>query len=70
MIRQSGGCLYFEDFRNPGGNDHQHGLWNNLVELKRGDGQIRRGWNCTGRGLIVIGDPMSAAIFLKSPAAR
>lgn len=32
----SGGCLYFEDFRNPGGNDYHMDTWNNLVALARG----------------------------------
>ncbi|OJH35948.1 hypothetical protein BON30_35645 [Cystobacter ferrugineus] len=32
----SGGCLYFEDFRNPGGNDYHMDTWNNLVPLTRG----------------------------------
>jgi hypothetical protein len=32
----SGGCLYFEDFRNPGKNDYHMDTWNNLVPLRRG----------------------------------
>lgn len=43
----SGGCLYFEDFRNPGGNDYHMDTWNNLVALARGDGMPD--WmNCHG----------------------
>ncbi|GAB4560665.1 MAG: hypothetical protein Tsb0020_07550 [Haliangiales bacterium] len=45
----SGGCLYFEDFRNPGGNNYHMDTWNNLTELARGAG--KPDWmNCTGSG--------------------
>lgn len=45
----SGGCLYFEDFRNPGSNDYHMDTWNNLAVLKRGSGMPV--WmNCTGDG--------------------
>lgn len=30
----SGSCLYFEDYRNPGGKDQRLESWNNLVELR------------------------------------
>ena len=54
----SGGCLYFEDFRNPGGNDYRLDTWNNLVLLARGSGQPA--WmNCTGSGCFDgIGHPL------------
>ncbi len=54
----SGGCLYFEDFRNPGGNDYHMDTWNNLVEVKRGAGQPD--WmNCQGSGCFDgIGHPL------------
>lgn len=43
----SGGCLYFEDFRNPGSNDYRMDAWNNLVRLGRGSSYPD--WmNCTG----------------------
>ena len=43
----SGGCLYFEDYRNPGGNDYHMDTWHHLVPLARGAGQPA--WmNCTG----------------------
>jgi hypothetical protein len=43
----SGGCLYFEDFRNPGGNDYHMDTWNNLVALARGD-ELPDWMNCHG----------------------
>ena len=54
----SGGCLYFEDYRNPGGNDYHMDTWNNMVFLWRGDGAPS--WmNCTGSGCFDgIGHPM------------
>lgn len=54
----SGGCLYFEDFRNPGGNDYHMDTWNNLTEVKRGAGQPA--WmNCQGSGCFDgIGHPL------------
>lgn len=54
----SGGCLYFEDFRNPGGNDYRMDTWNNLVPLARGSGAPA--WmNCTGSGCFDgIGHPI------------
>ncbi len=54
----SGGCLYFEDFRNPGGADYRMDTWNNLHELKRGSGAPA--WmNCTGSGCFDgIGHPI------------
>ncbi|HPG49490.1 MAG TPA: hypothetical protein PLA65_10075 [Spirochaetota bacterium] len=54
----SGGCLYFEDFRNPGGNDYHMDTWNNMVLLARGSGMPA--WmNCTGSGCFDgIGHPV------------
>ena len=54
----SGGCLYFEDFRNPGGNDYHLDTWNNLQLLARGSGSPA--WmNCTGSGCFDgIGHPI------------
>ncbi|MEQ9364152.1 MAG: RICIN domain-containing protein, partial [Leptospirales bacterium] len=54
----SGGCLYFEDFRNPGGNDYRMDTWNNLHPLERGTGAPA--WmNCTGSGCFDgIGHPI------------
>ena len=54
----SGGCLYYEDFRNPGGNDYRMDTWNNLVALTRGSGSPA--WmNCTGSGCFDgIGHPL------------
>ena len=54
----SGGCLYFEDFRNPGGNDYRMDTWNHLVPLTRGGGSPA--WmNCTGSGCFDgIGHPL------------
>lgn len=54
----SGGCLYFEDFRNPGGNDYHLDSWNNLVQLQRGSGAPD--WmNCQGSACFDgIGHPM------------
>ncbi|PJZ70427.1 hypothetical protein CH373_04960 [Leptospira perolatii] len=43
----SGGCLYFEDFRNPGGNDYHMDTWNNLALLQRGS-SFPAWMNCTG----------------------
>ncbi|MGJ4745632.1 RICIN domain-containing protein [Leptospira sp. SA-E8] len=54
----SGGCLYFEDFRNPGGNDYHQDTWNNLVRLRRG-GDAPSWMNCQGSGCFDgIGHPM------------
>jgi len=45
----SGGCLYFEDYRNPGGNDYHMDTWRNLVPLARG--ASAPDWmNCSGAG--------------------
>jgi hypothetical protein len=45
----SGGCLYFEDYRNPGGNDFHMDTWANLQPMWRGEGAA--GWmNCYGSG--------------------
>ncbi|WP_434391227.1 RICIN domain-containing protein [Melittangium boletus] len=54
----TGGCLYFEDYRNPGGNDYRMDTWNNLVPLARGSGAPA--WvNCTGSGCFDgIGHPL------------
>ncbi|MET0402019.1 MAG: RICIN domain-containing protein [Cystobacter sp.] len=54
----SGGCLYFEDYRNPGGNDYRLDTWNNLIPLTRGSGSPA--WmNCTGSGCFDgIGHPL------------
>ncbi len=54
----TGGCLYFEDFRNPGGNDYHMDTWNNLVLLERGSGAPA--WmNCTGSACFDgIGHPL------------
>ncbi len=54
----SGGCLYFEDFRNPGGNDYHLDSWNNLTPLQRGSGAPD--WmNCEGSGCFDgIGHPL------------
>ncbi len=54
----SGGCLYFEDFRNPGSNDYRMDTWNNMVLLRRGAGAPD--WmNCTGSGCFDgIGHPV------------
>jgi hypothetical protein len=34
----SGGCLYFEDYRNPGGNDYHMDTWRNVQPLGRWSG--------------------------------
>jgi|GEM_PF-1093079 len=62
----SGGCLYFEDFRNPGGNDYRMDTWNNLVPLTRGSGSPA--WmNCTGSGCFDgIGHPIEQTGDLRS----
>jgi hypothetical protein len=54
----SGGCLYFEDYRNPGGNDYHMDTWFNLVALRRGGGQPE--WmNCSGDGCFDgVGHPL------------
>jgi len=54
----SGGCLYFEDYRNPGGNDYHLDTWTNLVPLARGAGSPE--WmNCYGTGCFDgIGHPL------------
>lgn len=54
----SGGCLYFEDFRNPSSNDYHMDTWNNLNLLERGSGSPA--WmNCTGSGCFDgIGHPI------------
>jgi ricin-type beta-trefoil lectin protein len=45
----SGGCLYFEDYRNPGGNDYHMDTWSNLVPLDRSSGSPD--WmRCEGSG--------------------
>ncbi|AOP36635.1 hypothetical protein A0128_20115 [Leptospira tipperaryensis] len=54
----SGGCLYFEDFRNPGGNDYHMDTWNNLTLLRR-SGDAPPWMNCTGSGCFDgIGHPI------------
>ncbi|WP_246839086.1 RICIN domain-containing protein [Leptospira wolffii] len=54
----SGGCLYFEDYRNPGGNDYHMDSWNNLVRLKRGS-DAPDWMNCQGDSCFDgIGHPM------------
>jgi hypothetical protein len=62
----SGGCLYFEDFRNTGGNDYHMDTWNNLVSLQRGDGQPA--WmNCYGSGCFDgVGHPLEQTGDLRS----
>ena len=54
----SGGCLYFEDFRNPGSRDYRMDTWRHLVALKRGSAQPA--WmNCSGDGCFDgIGHPV------------
>ena len=43
----SGGCIYFEDYRNPGSADRFMDTWYNLVPLRRGEGAPE--WmNCEG----------------------
>ncbi|OJH42858.1 hypothetical protein BON30_01635 [Cystobacter ferrugineus] len=62
----SGGCLYFEDFRNPGGNDYHMDTWNNLVPLTRG-GNSPAWMNCTGSGCFDgIGHPIEQTGDLRS----
>ncbi len=54
----SGGCLYFEDYRNPGGNDFRMDTWNHLVPLRRG-GDAPAWMNCSGSGCFDgIGHPI------------
>jgi ricin-type beta-trefoil lectin protein len=54
----SGGCLYFEDFRNPGAKDYHMDTWNNLAPLYRGGGAPA--WmNCEGSGCFDgVGHPL------------
>jgi hypothetical protein len=64
----SGGCLYFEDYRNPGGNDYRWDTWNHLIPLWRGDGAPE--WmNCHGSGCFDgIGHPIEQTGDLRSMA--
>jgi hypothetical protein len=64
----SGGCLYFEDYRNPGGNDYHMDTWNNLVPLARGGGAPD--WmNCQGSGCFDgIGHPLEQTGDVRSMA--
>ncbi|MFZ5442286.1 MAG: hypothetical protein ACOZQL_19920 [Myxococcota bacterium] len=54
----SGGCLYFEDYRNPGSNNYRMDTWNNLVRIARGS--TAPSWmNCEGdRCFDGIGHPI------------
>lgn len=54
----SGGCLYFEDFRNPGGDDYHMDTWANLTPITRGGGSPS--WmNCEGSSCFDgIGHPL------------
>jgi hypothetical protein len=62
----SGGCLYFEDYRNPGGADYHMDTWHHLVELGRGGD--RPAWmNCQGSGCFDgIGHPIEQSGDLRS----
>jgi hypothetical protein len=64
----SGGCLYFEDYRNPGGNDYRMDTWRNLVPLWRGGGAPD--WmNCQGSGCFDgIGHPIEQGGDVRSMA--
>lgn len=61
----SGGCLYFEDFRNTGGNDFHMDTWNNLVVLARGGSAP---WmDCQGSGCFDgVGHPIEQTGDLRS----
>ncbi|PJZ43014.1 hypothetical protein CH370_00840 [Leptospira kmetyi] len=62
----SGGCLYFEDFRNTGNNDYHMDTWNNLVLLQRGN-SFPAWMNCTGSGCFDgIGHPIEQTGSLPS----
>jgi hypothetical protein len=62
----SGGCLYFEDFRNPGGRDYHMDTWNHLVRLSR-DADAPAWMRCTGSGCFDgIGHPIEQAGDIRS----
>jgi hypothetical protein len=64
----SGGCLYFEDYRNPGRNDYRMDTWRNLVPLTRDPGAPD--WmRCQGSGCFDgIGHPLEQSGDVRSMA--
>ncbi|WP_246053000.1 RICIN domain-containing protein [Leptospira semungkisensis] len=62
----SGGCLYFDDYRNPGSADYHMDTWNNLQLLSRGSG-FPDWMNCTGDSCFDgIGHPIEQTGDLRS----